>query len=130
MNKKYYYIIIFVNIIMIFFFSGCERKAESIDIELPETPVLSSEEQWAVVTSSYLRIRKEPNLESEILSHLRLNNVVKILEQNSYTEKIEGEEDYWYKISYQGISGWVFGSYLEIYESREKALNAKRIGQE
>ena len=36
-------------------------------------------------------------------------------------DTVENEVGYWYRINYDGLKGWVFGSYLEIFDSRAQA---------
>jgi SH3-like domain-containing protein len=101
-------------------------EEEAAEIDLPETPILSSRSEWAVVTTAYLRIRAEADTESEILGHLRRGAVAEIIGKNREKETVEGQEGSWCRIRSSGITGWIFGFYIEIYNSREKALNASK----
>lgn len=100
---------------------GCEKSTEAPDIVLPATSVLSVQSSWGVVKSTHLRLRDNPSLESEVVTTLWRGSLLEVLSKTDQREKIEGEEDFWYQISFEGISGWVFGAYLEIYQSKEKA---------
>jgi hypothetical protein len=53
---------------------------------------------------------------------------VEIVTSSSNEETIEGKTDRWYQIQYQGRRGWVFGSYLKIFDSLDKARNAAKAG--
>ena len=33
-------------------------------------------------------------------------------------QQIEGESEYWYQVSYEGVRGWAFGAYIGVTESR------------
>ena len=111
---------------MLFFFSGCsgEEEKAALDIPLHSTPAINLETNWGLITSSHLRLRTEPSLESEAVSTLWRGYVLEILSQTPYTEEVEGMNDYWYRISYDGLQGWVFGGYLTIYNSRDDAERA------
>jgi uncharacterized protein YraI len=34
---------------------------------------------------------------------------------------VEAETDYWFQVNYDGLQGWVFGSYINIYDTKEAA---------
>lgn len=88
---------------------------------LPPTPVLSIRSTWAVVKSPLLRVREGPSNQSTVLSHIRMGAVMEVLTKSDKEENVEQESSYWYRIDYQGLKGWVFGSYIEIFDSRSKA---------
>ncbi|MCX7039973.1 MAG: SH3 domain-containing protein [Spirochaetes bacterium] len=90
-------------------------------ISLPSTPVLSIRSTWAAVKSPLLRVRAEPSNKSEVLSHVRIGVVVEVIARSDNEETLENEVAYWYRINYDGLKGWVFGSYLEIFDSRSLA---------
>ena len=102
-------------------FLSCARGGGQEKISLPPTPVLSIRSTWAVVKSPLLRIREEPTNKATVLSHIRMGTVVEIIAKSDREETIENEVSYWFRINYEGLKGWVFGSYLEIYDSRSKA---------
>ncbi len=88
---------------------------------LPPTPVLSIRSTWAVVKSPLLRVREGPSNQATVLSHIRLGAVVEVLTRGDKEETVENESAYWYRVDYQGLKGWVFGSYIELFDSRTKA---------
>lgn len=100
---------------------GCVKKAEEEKILLPPTPVLSIRSNWAVVTSTFLRIREEPFSDAKILTHLRKGYILEILSRTQKKESVEDQISYWYRVSFEGLRGWVFGAYLEILDSRTQA---------
>lgn len=109
-----------------FFAAGCDKKSEVPGIELPATSVLSVQSSWGVVKSTHLRLRENPSLESKVITTLWRGGVLEVLSKTDQRETIEGEEDYWYRISFEGLSGWVFGAYLEIFSSKEQARAVSR----
>lgn len=100
---------------------SCGRSGSSERVTLPPTPVLSIRSTWAVVKSPLLRVREEPSGQATVLSHIRMGAVMEILTRADKEETIENETAYWYRIDYQGLKGWVFGSYIELFDSRSKA---------
>ena len=101
----------------------CSRSGGTERVILPPTPVLSIRSTWAVVKSPLLRVRQDPSNQATVLSHIRLGAIVEVLTKSDKEESLENESAFWYRIDYQGLKGWVFGTYIEIFDSRAKAEN-------
>jgi uncharacterized protein YgiM (DUF1202 family) len=99
----------------------CGRSGGTERVSLPATPVLSIRSTWAVVKSPLLRMRQEPSSKSIVLSHVRMGSLVEVLTKWDKEDTVENETAYWYRVDYQGLKGWVFSSYIEIFDSRSKA---------
>jgi hypothetical protein len=48
--------------------------------------------------------------------------VMEVLTRADKEDTVENQSAYWYRIDYQGLKGWVFGSYIELFDSRPKAI--------
>lgn len=80
------------------------------------------------VTINGLKVRKEPNLKSEVVTRLKLDEQIFFL--NKKSEKPEeinlGYEtvtDYWVKIrTKSGKEGWVFGAGVHYYRMKRKGV--------
>lgn len=107
--------------------AGCGDGGGMDEVELPTTPVLSFRAGWAVVDSSYARILEQPDPRSDIVGHGRRGAVLEILSKTSYTDRVGEEQDFWYQVRSEDFSGWLFGTAVELYNSRERALNASRV---
>ncbi|MBN1838269.1 MAG: SH3 domain-containing protein [Spirochaetales bacterium] len=106
--------------------AGC-RKEEPVErVDLPATPVLTLRSNWAVVRSPFLRVRQEPLPKSEILAHLRRGTVMEVVSKTETRETIDDVTDYWYQVNYEGLRGWVFGSFVEVTDSRTRAEDYAR----
>jgi hypothetical protein len=69
----------------------------------------------AILTESRVRIRKAPGLDGEITGHLNRGDTVEILAAPQLQQHIGGMNDWWYLVRRpDGISGWVFGGFLDI----------------
>ena len=101
--------------------TSCARNGTSERVTLPPTPVLSIRSTWAVVKSPLLRVREGASNQATVLSHIRMGAVMEVLTRGDKEETVENESAYWYRIDYQGLKGWVFGSYIELFDSRSKA---------
>ncbi len=100
---------------------SCSGKERILEIELPPTLVLEQNINFAVITSSHLRLRTEPSIKSKAITTLWRGYILEIVSRSPKMETVEGQENYWYQINYDGLQGWVFGSYLKVASSLEKA---------
>ncbi len=106
-------------------FTGCrERAKKDLDVELPSTPVLSIESNWAVITSSHLRLRERPTVESTVITTLWRGYVLEVVSKQNRQMVVDDRQDFWYQVRYGGLQGWVFGAYLELYGTQEAAQKA------
>ena len=101
--------------------ASCGREGRVERVEFPTTPVLSVRSTWAVVVSPLLRVREQPDSRSTVLQHIRQGVVVEVIGKSDREDEIEGQQDYWYRINYDGLKGWVFGPYLALADSRAAA---------
>jgi uncharacterized protein YgiM (DUF1202 family) len=123
MRRFLYFITVFIILALGF---GCAKEEASREITLPPTSVLSIQSNWGVVASTHLRLRDNPSIESKAVTTLWSGSVVEILTKTGKEEQVEGETDYWYQVSFEGLTGWVFGAYLEIYSTEEEAEAVSR----
>ncbi len=100
---------------------SCGRSGGTERVILPPTAVLTIRKTWAVVKSPLLRVREDSTNQSTVLSHIRMGSVMEVLTKSDKEDTVENETAYWYRIDYQGLKGWVFGSYIEIFDTRTKA---------
>lgn len=90
-------------------------------ISFPPTPVLAIRSTWAVVTSPLLRIRGEPSNKAAVIQYIRAGAVVEVIGKSDKEDQVEDQTDFWYRINYDGLKGWVFGTYLSIFDTRARA---------
>jgi len=108
--------------------AGCSGSNPYAGLKLPPTPVLTIQTFYGVVDFAYIRVRDQPVPDAALVTMLRSGSIVEIVTSSSNEETIEGKTDRWYQIQYQGRRGWVFGSYLQIFDSLDKARNAAKAG--
>jgi hypothetical protein len=106
--------------------TGCPKEEPLVSLDMPTTPVLALKANWGLVASPYLRVRSKPQPNAEVVAHLRNTSIVEILAKTTYPETVEGQSNFWYEITSDGIRGWVFGSYLEFHDSRQDAERASQ----
>lgn len=112
----------------VLFLAGCSGPSPYAGLKLPPTPVLTIETSYGVVDYPLLRVRTEPVADAALVTMLRAGAIVEIVTSSSSEETIEGKTNRWYQVQYQGRRGWVFGSYLKVFDSLDKARNAAKAG--
>jgi len=105
---------------------SCDTGEKVGPIDLPATTALVLQTNWAVVASSHLRLREGPAISSPVLATLWKGSVLEIVSKTSTKELVEEEEDFWYQIICDGLAGWVFGSNIELYDSKNRAEESSR----
>ncbi|HTP59723.1 MAG TPA: SH3 domain-containing protein [Spirochaetia bacterium] len=100
---------------------SCARSSGNERVVLPPTTVLSIRSTWAVVKSPLLRIRDQPTGQATVLAHIRMGAVVEIIGKSDKQDTVENESAFWYRVNYEGLKGWVFGTYISIFDTRSKA---------
>lgn len=118
------YITVILSLFMIY---SCMKKEEIIDVELPETSVVSSNSSWGVVKFPYVRVRKSPDINDTISSAFRQGDIVKILKSTEHTTTNEGEDILWFYTVLDDVEGWVDGDNLRIFSSKEQASTASKM---
>ena len=106
--------------------SSCGSHSPYEGLKLPPTPVLTVQTYYGVVDFAYIRVRDDARSDGALVTMLRGGTIVEIVTSSSNEETIEGKTNRWYQISFQGRRGWVFGSYLKIFDSLDKARNAAK----
>ena len=114
-------------IVLLLLLVSCKKEAITIDIDLPETSVISSNSRWGVVKYPYIRVRKSPDEDDVISSAFRQGDIVKILKSSEFTILEQGEDILWFYTILDDVEGWVNGSNLSIFESREQAVTASKM---
>ncbi len=122
MNKGYGKLFFILFLLMLIF--SCRKDIEITDLRLPATQAITSNSNYAVITSSHLRLRSEPTISSKAITILWKGYILEIVSKSDKKDFVENKEGFWYLISYDGLKGWVFGSYIDVFSSREKAQAA------
>jgi hypothetical protein len=114
----------FLVIIILFLFISCGKSDNSnnkFEINLPQTQTPLDFNQWGVTKYASLKLRTEPLEEADVINHLPLGAIVEIIKKDKELKNFENVSDYWYYIDYKSENGWIFGSYLEIFNGYEEA---------
>lgn len=117
---------IIVSIIFLFLLlSGCRcggaNKRDWV-IELPETKKPTDLYQWAVIRFQYSRLREEPKEDSKIINYLPEGVLINIIKKDPALTTFDNNNGYWFYIDYEGEKGWIFETYIEIFNSYNEAF--------
>lgn len=77
------------------------------------TETRSSVPPAAQITGDFVRLRETPTREGKIVGVLFKYMTVTIVGQGSPPETIDGKTAPWYQVKGTGVSGWVFGGFLD-----------------
>lgn len=121
--KRYFIILLFVFLLFSSIFA-CKKEEgdKNIYIDIIETDSPGIQNQWAITRYDLLKLREEPEELSKIANHLPLGALVEIIRKDNELKVFNNQYDYWYYINYKGEVGWMFGIYLEIFNTQEEAI--------
>ncbi len=112
--------------LLIFFIINCAGKNKNSDenklVLLKETKKQFELYQWAVINQELPRLREAPSEDAKVINYLNIGTVVKILKIDEKISKFNNKNDYWYYIDYDGEKGWIFGTFLEIYNDYDEVM--------
>ncbi len=93
-----------------------EKKLEEMDEnseDMAEEPEVDMTGKAIVTAQSGLKMRSQPNTDGNVVVLLPVKSIVSIDEKGK-EETIGGKKSNWYKITWKGKTGWVFGGFLDI----------------
>lgn len=108
----------------IFSFSCSKRESgghEEFDIYLPLTEQPRNPTLWGVTKYSNLKFREVPEEKSRVLKYITRGSVLELIKQTPQTASFDGKIDYWYYAKFNGLYGWIFGSYIDIFITKYEA---------
>jgi hypothetical protein len=74
--------------------------------------IANDESIKAIVNANKVRIREKPSINSNILSVVNKGDVIFILDRSDRAEIIDAMDEYWFKVKFENISGWIYGYYI------------------
>jgi len=114
--------IIFTLIIITFFIVlvSCSKNRD-VFIQLPQTQNPKELNRFGVTKYQYLKLRADPKEESETKKTLPLGSIFEILKKEKELINYQNMVNHWYYIDYKSETGWIFGSYIDIFNTYEEA---------
>ncbi len=96
----------------------------------PIAPAQDSQ-QYARVTADGLRVRADWSLDAEVLTGLDMDDIVPVFARSSSRQVIGEMDDYWYQVEApDGITGWAFGAFLDLFERYDSSGFAVSVDKE
>lgn len=119
--KRIYLLVI---IILLLSCSNGKKSNENYNnyIELFDTFSPKEMNHWVITKFDSLKLRETPEEESMIVNHLPIGSVLEVIKKENNLKEFMNIKDYWYFVNYKGEKGWIFGYYLEIFNSYEEAV--------
>ena len=98
-----------------------EKEVKNINIPLPATVHPRNLNLWAVSRYTNIKLRANPEENAEVLKYITQGSILELIKQSNSTFLFDGKNDYWYYVRYNGLYGWIFGSYIDIYITKNEA---------
>lgn len=111
-------------VLLPFWLIGCSEQPE---LSLPEVRALTNRPEWAVVTDGYVRVHRQAELHAPVVGHFRRGDVVTVIRESVFTDEIDGQFHRWYQMANDTLDGWVFGAWVDLFDSEERARNASEV---
>ncbi|MDF1568366.1 MAG: SH3 domain-containing protein [Spirochaetaceae bacterium] len=99
--------------ILLFFVMSCGRNPDSEESNGAPEKLSVSKSVEATVTGDRLRVRRLPYLDQDVVGYLMAGDEVAVESRTVWTEIIGGTEAPWFYVSFNGLSGWTYGGFLE-----------------
>jgi hypothetical protein len=109
----------FIPLIILITLFSCKNKSYNIDLPITQSPTELN--QWGITRYDSLKLRSGPEEKAEEINYLPLGAILEILKKDKEIKNFENINDNWYYINYKGEEGWIFGSYLEIFNNYDEA---------
>lgn len=122
MNKKIIGFMLVISFLLIN--AGCSKLflSKNAEIKLPETSTPKEINQWAVTKYPGLKLRENLEDDSNTINYLPYGAIIEVIKNNKEISNFENLKDYWYYVNYNSEYGWIFGSYIEIYNTYDEAV--------
>ncbi|MBN1649572.1 MAG: SH3 domain-containing protein [Spirochaetales bacterium] len=105
---------------------SCSRTPKYPEIIPPSSPVLIEKYNWAVCNTTNMHMYSMPDEKSAILGTIWKASVIEILSRSPKLETKNGKDAYWFRIRYNDLIGWVFGSFLKFTDTYDQAVSSSR----
>ncbi len=103
--------------------NASENKKETREKSIPDKEVSSS--KYLIIEGENIWIRSKPS-NGKVIMKLNTGDKCKILEKGKQ-ETIMGVTDFWYKIEFNGKTGWVFGSQTSMKADSKTQFDNNKI---
>jgi len=103
--------------------TSCRAEKEYPSLELPATPMLTSESLWGVANRPYLKILESPDSNAAPKEVLRHGDIVKIISKVASGKN----RSYWLEVQIPESekTGWTLDKNIDIYDSSAQARTAQ-----
>ncbi|MCL1864471.1 MAG: SH3 domain-containing protein [Spirochaetes bacterium] len=122
--EKYYFILLLL--FFVIFTANC-NKNDSDAYVIPEN---IEKNPLAVIITPNTALRIDPLIFTSRIAQLKKGEVGEVIGKSSEMKTVGKAQDYWYKIKLaNGISGWVFGSNMNILKDSDKGHVASYLSE-
>ena len=101
--------------------SSCSRLGTLGSLKIPETPILSTEERYALIVDPYVSMRDQPGDKGITIAHSRRGEIFPV--RGRKIQKTGNVTEVWINLG----KGWVVESSVQLYSGPEKAVTASKL---
>ena len=117
----------FIFFVFAFLIFSCRKEETEWQLEVPPTPIMTGTIRWGVVNTPYLKVSQEPDDDQFVVTTLREGDIVQI-EAIHFLKEARGRAiSVWYQIRWGELTGWIRDSYLDSYDTKEKAETGSKM---
>jgi hypothetical protein len=98
--------------ILILAFLNRLRTSSKSSTQSDASSLYYSRKRGRIISANGLNLRVTPNSDGAVLATVPYNETVGILDKNGMSETISGQTANWYKVEYNGTTGWIWSGYL------------------
>lgn len=99
-------------IVLLFLISGFGLKKTYFNQSAVQQTIQSDKATSSVTAVSGLSIRDQPNKNGNVLTTVPYQEKLTVIETQISQDYINGQSGYWYKVEYQGTTGFAWGNYI------------------
>jgi hypothetical protein len=83
------------------------------------------------VNASGVRVRQNPNLQTEALGELTRGDALEVLDRTGTKVRIGDQEAWWYKVRRKadGLEGWSYGAYIDVESEQPEPAPASALSR-
>jgi len=112
---------IFLLLVLMMLAAACARHGSLNGIDIPSTPILSSDERYAVIIEPYVSMRDKPGENGITIAHSRRGDLFTV--KGRRILEMGDARILWIDLG----AGWVIESSVQLYSGEDKARTAAKL---
>ncbi len=119
MKKK-----VFFGLFLFFYLMGCMKDNKIEEVKIFSNEMISDKFCWCIVKTSHVRVKVDPDMDSETITTLWRGTLVEIEAKCVVLEADRKNRIFWYRIKTDREKGWIQEKNLYLYLTKREAMEA------